>query len=130
MASGGAGDTDDGAGSSARPSSDDGATASQPPAPPTSKPGSVSKSCSGWTHRDPNPGTYGYMSGSYHILTGPYQTCSSVALAENSSKLWYHCSVVNAYGHNWTYVRVAGTNTSGWMSNDNLANRSGASTRC
>ncbi|WP_406101937.1 serine/threonine protein kinase [Streptomyces sp. NBC_01003] len=126
----GAGDTDNGGGSSARPSSDGGATASQPPAPPTSKPSSVSKSCSGWTHRDPNPGTYGYMSGSYHIVTGPYQTCSSVALAENGSKLWYHCSVVNAYGHNWTYVRVAGTNTSGWMSNDNLTNQSGASTRC
>ncbi|GAA1240091.1 MULTISPECIES: hypothetical protein [Streptomyces] len=28
------------------------------------------------------------------------------------------------------YVRVAGANTSGWMPNDNLAKRSGASTRC
>ncbi|MFG3363945.1 hypothetical protein ACIPWY_05760 [Streptomyces sp. NPDC090032] len=90
----------------------------------------MSKSCGGWTHRDPNPGTYGYMSGSHHIVTGPSQTCSSVALAENGSKLWYHRSVVNAHGRNWTYVRVAGTNTSGWMSNDNLANQSGASTRC
>ncbi|MFG2500272.1 hypothetical protein ACGFSB_18925 [Streptomyces sp. NPDC048441] len=63
-------------------------------------------------------------------MSGPYQTCSAVKLAKNGTKLWYHCSIVNAYGNNWTYVRVEGTNTSGWMSNDNLTNQTGTSTRC
>lgn len=43
----------------------------------------------------------------------------------NGSKLWYHCSVVDTYGHDWTCARVAGTNASGWMSNDDLTDRSG-----
>ncbi|MFE4252806.1 hypothetical protein ACFRU3_25520 [Streptomyces sp. NPDC056910] len=32
--------------------------------------------------------------------------------------------------HSGDHVRVAGANTSGWMPNDNLTKRSGASTRC
>ncbi|MEV6703751.1 hypothetical protein AB0M68_42700 [Streptomyces sp. NPDC051453] len=48
----------------------------------------------------------------------------------NGSKPWYHCVVLNTYGHDGTHARVAGTNTSGWMSNDNLTDRSGASARC
>ncbi|MFF1733486.1 serine/threonine-protein kinase [Streptomyces sp. NPDC058247] len=55
---------------------------------------------------------------------------STVSFGPPAQALWYHCSAVNAYGHNRTYVRVAGTNTSDWMSNDNLTNQSGASTRC
>ncbi|MFD7182621.1 hypothetical protein ACFV90_21760 [Streptomyces sp. NPDC059904] len=43
----------------------------------------------------------------------------------NGTKLWYHCCVVNTYGHDWTYGRMAGTNASGWMSHDNLTDRAG-----
>ncbi|MEV5241007.1 serine/threonine-protein kinase [Streptomyces cinnamoneus] len=100
------------------------------PAPASAKASPVSKSCSGWSHRDPNPGTYGYMSGSYHLQTGPYENCPSVSLAKSGTKIWYHCSVVNAHGNTWTYVRVEGTKTSGWMSNDNLTRQTGPSTRC
>ncbi|MCA6093402.1 serine/threonine protein kinase [Streptomyces sp. SCA3-4] len=96
----------------------------------SAKPSPVSKSCSGWSHRDPNPGTYGYMSGSYHLQTGPYENCPSVSLAKSGTKLWYHCSVVNAHGNTWIYVRVEGTKTYGWMSNDNLTRQTGPSTRC
>ncbi|MEV4439266.1 serine/threonine-protein kinase [Streptomyces sp. NPDC049577] len=96
----------------------------------SAKPSAVSKSCTGWSHQDPHPGTYGYLSGSYHLQTGPYESCPSVTLAKTGTKLWYHCSVVNAYGHTWTYVRVEGTKTAGWMSNDNLTRQTGPSTRC
>ncbi|MGW1194605.1 serine/threonine-protein kinase [Streptomyces sp. NPDC002536] len=116
---------------SATPSQQPGPTASSaaPSASPSqkAKPSPVSTSCTGWSHADPKPGTYGFMAGSNHIQTGPYEMCPSVTLAKSGTKLWYHCSVVNAYGNTWTWVRVAGTNTSGWMSNDNLVRQSGPS---
>ncbi|TGB02537.1 serine/threonine protein kinase [Streptomyces sp. MZ04] len=119
------------AGSSSRPTGDaDGGTEPQPPASPTAKPSSVSKSCSGWSHRNPKPGTYAYLAGRYNIVTGPYQTCSAVTPVQSGTRLDFHCSVVNAHGHNWTYVQVAGTSTSGWMSDDNLTGQVGAATRC
>jgi hypothetical protein len=124
----GEGRAEDKSGSKPEPGDKGGGGASRPD--PTSRPDSPSKSCGGWSHRNPKPGTYGYMSGTYHLMTGPYQNCQAVALAKSGTKLWYHCSVVNAHGHNWTYVRVAGTNTTGWMSNDNLTRQNGASTRC
>ncbi|MCX4669558.1 protein kinase [Streptomyces sp. NBC_01381] len=121
------------AGSSAGPTGDaDGGddTEPRPPASPTAEPSSVSKSCSGWSHRNPNPGTYAYLAGDYHLVTGPYQTCSSVTPIQSDTRLNFHCSVVNAHGHDWTYVQVAGTSTSGWMSNDNFIGQVGPSTRC
>ncbi|MDG4530830.1 serine/threonine-protein kinase [Streptomyces sp. AV19] len=100
------------------------------PSATKAKPGSVSKSCGGWTHRDPKPGTYGYLSGDYHLVTGPYQACSSVARVKAGKKLWYHCSVVNAHGNTWIYARVEGTKTAGWMSADNLTRESGRPVTC
>ncbi|MFE9634551.1 protein kinase [Streptomyces sp. NPDC006463] len=105
-------------------------TTPQASASSAAKPTPVSTSCGGWSHRDPAPGTYGYMSGDYHLETGPYQTCPAVSLAKTGTKLWYHCYVVNAHGNKWTYVRIDGTNTSGWMSDDNLTKQKGPSTPC
>ncbi|MFI1968388.1 serine/threonine-protein kinase [Streptomyces cinnamoneus] len=107
-----------------------GTTAPSASASPAATPSSVSKSCGGWSHQDPKPGTYGYMSGSFHLQTGPYETCPAVSLAKTGTKLWYHCYVVNAHGNKWTYVRVEGTSTSGWMSNDNLTRQNGPSVHC
>ncbi|UQI49085.1 protein kinase [Streptomyces sp. HU2014] len=110
---------------SARPSG----TTSRPGSP-SAKPTPVSKSCNGWAHQDPKPGTYGYLTGDYHLVSGPYQTCSSVSRAKSGTKLWFHCSVVNAYGNKWIYARVEGTKTAGWMSADNLTRQSGQPVRC
>ncbi|WP_030158847.1 serine/threonine-protein kinase [Streptomyces sp. NRRL S-244] len=99
-------------------------------APPPAEPTPVSTSCTGWSHQDRNPGTHGYMSGTYHITTGPYQECPAVAVAKSGTKLMYQCYVVNAYGNKWTYVRATDTNASGWMSNDNLTRQNGSSSRC
>ncbi|MFE1409665.1 serine/threonine-protein kinase [Streptomyces sp. NPDC085524] len=97
---------------------------------PAAKPTTVSTSCTGWSHRDPAPGSFGYMSGDFHIVTGPYQNCPAVSLAKKGTKLVYQCFVVNAHGNKWTYVRVPGSKVEGWMSNDNLTRQSGPSAPC
>ncbi|MFK0177442.1 protein kinase [Streptomyces xanthochromogenes] len=112
--------------SSAKPS----ATPSSSKPPASAKPSAVSTSCDGWSHKDPAPGSYGYMAGDYHLESGPYQKCPAVSLAKSGTKLWYHCYVTNAYGNRWTYVRVEGSSTAGWMSNDNINRQHGASTPC
>ncbi|MFI2075306.1 serine/threonine-protein kinase [Streptomyces triculaminicus] len=134
--SGGGTSTAPSASSSMHPPGKPSGAASRPASPtakastPTAKPGSVSKSCGGWSHKDPKPGSYGYLSGDYHVVTGPYQTCPSVSRAKSGTKLLYQCSVVNAYGNKWIYVRVDGTSTSGWMSGDNLTRQIGQPPRC
>ncbi|WP_438289906.1 protein kinase domain-containing protein [Streptomyces sp. HUAS TT7] len=105
------------------------ASGSAKPSTPA-KPTPVSTSCTGWSHKDPAPGSYGYMAGDYHLQTGPYQTCPAVSLAKSGTKLWYHCYVTNAHGNKWTYVRIEGSSTAGWMSNDNITRQHGASTPC
>ncbi|KMO94062.1 serine/threonine-protein kinase [Streptomyces roseus] len=95
-----------------------------------SEPTPVSTACTGWGHQDRSPGTYGFMSGTYHITTGPYQECPAVAVAKSGTKLTYQCYVVNAHGNKWTYVHAADTNASGWMSDDNLTRQKGPSNRC
>ncbi|MFI9100760.1 serine/threonine-protein kinase [Streptomyces fildesensis] len=125
--SGGASPSD--AGSPSASGSKAGGAPSSPAAPSTSA-SAVSKSCTGWTHQDPHPGTYGYMTGSFHLTTGPYAACPDVAMAKSGAKVFYHCFVLNAYGHTWTYVRIDGTKTAGWMSNDNLTKQKGPAYHC
>ncbi|NXY99847.1 hypothetical protein HYE82_36880 [Streptomyces sp. BR123] len=94
------------------------------------QPGPVPTGCDGWTHKDPKPGTYGYISGDHHLLAAPYQNCTPGALVKNGTKLWYHCYIVNRYGNQWTYVRVDGTNTTGWLYNRDLTGQKGSSPAC
>ncbi|MFK0046387.1 protein kinase [Streptomyces sp. NPDC090741] len=112
------------------PSGKGGGSTPKASAPPPAEPTPVSTGCTGWNHQDRNPGTYGYMSGTYHITTGPYQECPAVAVAKSGTKLMYQCYIVNAHGNKWTYVRATDTNASGWMSNDNLTRQNGSSSRC
>ncbi|MEU3773853.1 protein kinase [Streptomyces sp. NPDC032472] len=98
--------------------------------PAAATPGPVPTGCAGWTHKDPKPGTYGYISGDHHLLAAPYQQCAAGALVKNGTKLWYHCYVVNQYGNQWTYVRVDGTNTTGWLYNRDLTGQKGSSPAC
>ncbi|MFI0900268.1 serine/threonine-protein kinase [Streptomyces sp. NPDC020983] len=133
-ASAGVGDAASG-GASAGSSSGGAARTAPPPAttpaaPAPARSPAVSRSCGGWSHRDPNPGTYGYMAGTFHLDAGPYANCPDVVLVRSGQMVWYHCCVSNAYGHRWWYVRIAGTHTAGWMSADNLRGQTGPSTRC
>jgi hypothetical protein len=93
-------------------------------------PTTVPTNCVGWSHRDPNPGTYGYMAGNYHMKSGPYQSCPSITLVSSGTKLWYYCYVVNDYGNKIWYARIASKTTEGWISADNLRDQSGPDTRC
>ncbi|MCZ4123045.1 hypothetical protein [Streptomyces sp. H39-S7] len=100
------------------------------PAAPTTSASAVSKGCTGWAHKDPHPGTYGTSRGTYHVFSGPYAVCPEIAVAKSGAKVFYHCYILNAYGHTWTYVRIDGTKTVGWMSNDNLSKQTGPAYRC
>ncbi|UQW99366.1 serine/threonine-protein kinase [Streptomyces sp. RerS4] len=98
--------------------------------PSPTRPSPTPTGCAGWTHRDPTPGTYGYISGDHHLLAAPYQQCSRGSLVKNGTKLWYHCYIVNSYGNQWTFVRVDGTNTTGWLYNRDLKGQKGSSPAC
>jgi hypothetical protein len=54
------------------------------------------------------------------LRTGPYEACAVVRTVGTSIDLFYHCWVENSYGNKWTHVRVANTETSGWVYNGNL----------
>ncbi|MFD8147239.1 serine/threonine-protein kinase [Streptomyces sp. NPDC059708] len=106
-----------------------------PPSAPASpsasaKPGPAPTGCAGWTHKDPKPGTYGFISGDHHLLAAPYQQCAQGALVKSGTKLWYHCYIVNSYGNQWTFVRVDGTNQTGWLYNRDLTGQKGSSPAC
>ncbi|MEV7728669.1 serine/threonine-protein kinase [Streptomyces sp. NPDC087917] len=101
-------------------------TSSTAPAKPSPRP----TGCTGWTHRDPAPGTYGYISGDHHLLAAPYQQCPQGSLVKDGTKLWYQCYVVNSYGNQWTFVRVDGTNATGWLYNRDLKGQKGSSPAC
>ncbi|MEV7545429.1 serine/threonine-protein kinase [Streptomyces sp. NPDC089915] len=113
-------------------------SASKKTAPPSAsaspsasaKPGPVPTGCAGWTHKDPKPGTYGFISGDHHLLAAPYQQCAQGALVKSGTKLWYHCYIVNSYGNQWTFVRVDGTNQTGWLYNRDLTGQKGSSPAC
>ncbi|MGW2667674.1 serine/threonine-protein kinase [Streptomyces sp. NPDC001272] len=109
-----------------------GAASPSPSASPSgaAKPKPVPTGCAGWTHKDPKPGTYGYISGDHHLLAAPYQQCAQGSLVKSGTKLWYHCYVVNSYGNQWTFVRVEGTNQTGWLYNRDLTGQKGSSPAC
>ncbi|MEU8461725.1 serine/threonine-protein kinase [Streptomyces sp. NPDC029003] len=98
--------------------------------PAPAKPKPAPTGCAGWTHQDPAPGTYGYLSGDHHLLAAPYQQCAQRGLVKDGTKLWYQCYVVNSYGNQWTFVRVEGTNATGWLYNRDLKGQKGSSPPC
>ncbi|MEU6170374.1 serine/threonine-protein kinase [Streptantibioticus parmotrematis] len=131
-ASGAASQTPGGPGASDGPAPSSTAGGGAPPVTSAPSPSTASTGCGGWTHRDPNPGTYGYTSGgNYNLFSGPYGDCSHVTQIKTAkTKLWYHCYVDNAYGNKWYYVRIAGSDTAGWIVSNHLTGQSGPDTRC
>ncbi|MCZ4121950.1 SH3 domain-containing protein [Streptomyces sp. H39-S7] len=76
-------------------------------------------SCSGWNHSNKDSGS-GSSTGTYALKSGPYAACSYSGQTYNGTYLYYHCYTVNEYGNTWTWARIAGTGTEGWMSDANL----------
>ncbi|WP_327065306.1 hypothetical protein OG500_05860 [Kitasatospora sp. NBC_01250] len=99
-----------------------GATGASAAAPSVLKP---AISCSGWSTSHTDPGTYAYLTGTYNLKVGPYASCGNVASVSSGTELWIWCYATNDYDNVWYYGRIAGTNTTGWMSGDNLTNWGG-----
>ncbi|WP_326700405.1 hypothetical protein OG909_25815 [Streptomyces sp. NBC_01754] len=62
----------------------------------------------------------GVLNGSHALDSAPYASCSNVTTLASGTMVYYRCFYVNDYGNLWWYVRVAGTSTYGWESDDNL----------
>ena len=56
-----------------------------------------------------------------HLLRTWYtsSSCSSAYLSLGQN-VYLHCYTYNEYGNKWWYVRIAGTNSYGWTSANNL----------
>jgi hypothetical protein len=79
-----------------------------------------------WTNRD---GDTGFTLDRSPIRTGPHESCAVVRTVPASTSLFYHCFTVNESGNTWTHVRIAGTQTFGWVFDDHL-NDHGSFDRC
>lgn len=83
-------------------------------------PEAAAVSCSGWSITHTDPGTYAKMIGTFNLKKGPYASCGNVTSVAKDTKFWIWCMTWNEYGNTWYYGRIAGTDTKGWMSQDNL----------
>lgn len=64
---------------------------------------------------------YGYLLGDHNLQARPAAECDSVAYLGKGTKMYYWCYIVNYYGNQWIYGRVAGTDTRGWESAANVS---------
>lgn len=62
----------------------------------------------------------GIMNGAHALDSAPYAACPDVTTLASGTEVYYRCFYQNSYGNIWWYVRVAGTSTYGWESQDNL----------
>ncbi|GAA1614934.1 hypothetical protein GCM10009789_81280 [Kribbella sancticallisti] len=75
--------------------------------------------CSHPAWQNYSPGA-GRVTSTSPIRTGPSSDCGVVTNVGTAKDLFYHCWVENEAGNKWTHVRIANTNTMGWMYNGNL----------
>ncbi|MYR92449.1 MULTISPECIES: hypothetical protein [unclassified Streptomyces] len=77
-----------------------------------------------------NSSAWGYLNGSYNLKARPATECSNVKKLSTGTKFYVWCVVTNYYGNVWAYGRVAGTETKGWMSGDNISYEGGSINYC
>lgn len=65
------------------------------------------------------PGEGRTISGA-NMKTGPYADCGNVEWMPAGTHVYYWCYVANDFGNTWTYARIAGTETKGWILDDRL----------
>lgn len=85
-----------------------------------------------WQNKSAGAGKGSKAGGTTPIRNGPYEGCGVVVNVSNSKDLFYHCWVQNNEGNKWTHVRIANTQTEGWVYNGNLNDGGSvaASSRC
>lgn len=79
----------------------------------------AAETCSGWSHAVNGEGAAN-MEVTANLKVGPYASCGNVASVAKGTRIFFHCLVENQYGNFWWWVRVSGTSTYGWMSQDNM----------
>jgi hypothetical protein len=76
-------------------------------------------SCAGWVVDANGPGEGATIEGA-NMKVGPYATCGNVVYVPAGTYVYYWCYIVNDYGNTWTYARIRGTETKGWISDAHL----------
>ncbi|MEV0505771.1 SH3 domain-containing protein [Streptomyces spectabilis] len=84
--------------------------------------------CSGWDYSNLDHGS-GTLTRGANMKVGPYAACGNVRGMDTGTKVYYWCYTVNDYGNTWTYARIAGTETHGWISDSHLSD-GGAGAEC
>ncbi|MEU1286629.1 SH3 domain-containing protein [Kitasatospora sp. NPDC005856] len=82
-----------------------------------------------WPHTDKDSGSGTVKSGGAAVHTGPYGACNTVGTIGEGIKVEYDCYSVNGYGNRWTWVRMVGGGSFGWVYGAYLSN-GGATVRC
>ncbi|WEV27710.1 hypothetical protein OYE22_22900 [Streptomyces sp. 71268] len=77
--------------------------------------------CTGWEYANYDDAT-GSVSKAGHMKVGPYAACDDVEYLAVATNVYYWCYAVNDYGNTWTYARIKGTSTQGWISDGSLTN--------
>lgn len=75
--------------------------------------------CPSPSHNNNGEG-HGVMLGTYNLKVGPYAACDNVRSVATGTVVYLWCWVRNSHGNYWWWVRVQGTSTHGWMSEDNM----------
>lgn len=69
----------------------------------------VKNSLGGWDEVRDDKGTI-------RLRTGPYGSCSFAYSNNEAGRTFYYwCQFINAYGNIWYFVRIEGTNRTGWI---------------
>lgn len=70
--------------------------------------------CTGWTYEN-NDNDGGELLVGAYLKVGPYAECGNVVWMPAGTDVWYWCYVTNEYYNTWSFVRIAGTQTYGWV---------------
>ncbi|MGV9216119.1 hypothetical protein ACTFTM_30065 [Micromonospora sp. RB23] len=57
---------------------------------------------------------------SFYLRTAPESACPNANRVTAGSRVYYYCYYFNQYGNMWWYVRIAGTNQYGWLSDSDI----------
>jgi hypothetical protein len=89
---------------------------------------SAADQCTGNAFRNADDGD-GLTTVGANLKVGPYASCNNVVWMPAGTHVYYWCYISNSYGNTWTYARIAGTQTHGWIVDGKL-NDNGALARC
>ncbi|GAB3452035.1 hypothetical protein [Actinophytocola sediminis] len=84
--------------------------------------------CTGWDFENVDDGSGRLVRGA-NMKVGPYEACGNEVWIQPGTLVYYWCWVANDYGNTWTFARIAGTQTHGWIYDDHLPTNPDGSTK-